>query len=92
MTTTKIKRRCADAVLAANLVATMEERGLTQESLAKLSGLSQSSISNYLNPNRRNAGKSGMVPSAKLSGVQMIADALGLDAWELLRSDVEVTA
>lgn len=63
----------------------MEERGLNQVSLSKKCGISQRSISNYLKPEARAAGKTGKAPSAKLSEVELIAEGLGIEAWQLLR-------
>ena len=74
-----------NVVLAQNLAHFMSEKKLTQMSLSIKTGVAQSSISNYLNPGRRSASKSGKAPSAKLSEVELIAVALGVEAWELLR-------
>lgn len=72
-------------ILAENLAHFMEERGLNQVSLGRRCGIAQRSISNYLNPDARAVGKSGKAPSAKLSEVELIADGLGIEAWQLLR-------
>lgn len=72
-------------VLAQNLAHYMQEHGLTQMALSLKTGVSQRSISNYLHPADRAAGKSGKAPSAKLSEVELIATAFGIEAWELLR-------
>lgn len=71
-------------VLAFNLAEYMQERGLKQLALAKKSGVDQKTISNYLTPENRTVGKSGKPPSAKLAEVEKIAEALGIDAWELI--------
>lgn len=44
-----------------------------------------STISNYLRPGSRADSKSGKAPSAKLSEVELVAKALDMEAWELLR-------
>lgn len=71
-------------ILAKNLAYEMDRRLLTQSGLSKLSGVAQTTISLYLNPKRREPSKSGKSPSANLSDVQAVAEALGMDAWELL--------
>lgn len=72
-------------VLAANLAHYMEKRGFTQAKLAKESGVGQTTISLYLRPGARQLGAKGKAASAKLTEVHMIAKALGLPAWELVR-------
>lgn len=71
-------------ILAKNLAYEMERRMLTQAGLAKLSGVSQTTISLYLNPRRRERSKTGKAVSANLADVQAVASALGMDVWELL--------
>jgi transcriptional regulator with XRE-family HTH domain len=80
-----MNRTPINVILANNLAHFMEVKGLKQAGLAKLSGVAQRTISNYLRPNDREMSKSGKAPSAKLSEVELIADALGLQPWELLR-------
>lgn len=72
-------------VLAANLAHYMDKRGLTQAKLAKLSGVGQTTISLYLRPGDRVLGSKGKTASAKLTEVQMIAKAIGVPVWELVR-------
>ena len=72
-------------ILAANLARLMERAGYTQASLAKLSGVGQTTISLYLNPGRRQPSKSGKVPSAKFGEVEALAEVLGVEPWDLLR-------
>lgn len=72
-------------VLATNLASLMEKAGHTQASLAKLSGIGQTTISLYLNPSRRQPSKSGKVPSAKFGEVETLAAVYGVDPWHLLR-------
>lgn len=72
-------------VLAANLAHYMEKRGVTQSKLAKQSGVGQTTISLYLRPGARELGTKGKTASAKLTEVQMIANALGVPVWELVR-------
>lgn len=75
-----------NVVLAENIAAAMQRKQITsQEQLAKVSGVSQRTISNYLNPDKRAQGKSGRAPSAKLSEVEQIARALNVETWDLLR-------
>lgn len=72
-------------VLAENLLHFMEQRGLTQSALAAKCGIGQTTISLYLAPTRRKIGARGKPQSAKLSEVEMLAGALGIEIWELLR-------
>ena len=72
--------------LAENLKHFMDERQLVQKALAAKCGVAQTTISNYLNPGRRPIGASGKAPSAKLSEVEMMATALDIEPWQLLRS------
>ncbi|WP_312587410.1 helix-turn-helix domain-containing protein [Comamonas terrigena] len=71
--------------LAENLAFLMQKKGLRQMALAKRCGVAQTSISNYLHPERRKLGKDGKPGSAKLTEVEMLAEALGVEPWELLR-------
>lgn len=56
----------------------MSERGINITELAKLTGITNANISNMIH------GKT----SPNLDTIERIANALGVDAWELLR-DVE---
>lgn len=73
-------------VLAENLAYFMKARGIaTQPALAKKSGVAQRTISNYLRPEIRQSSKSGKPPSAKLTELEKIAEALEVGVWDLLR-------
>jgi transcriptional regulator with XRE-family HTH domain len=77
-------------VLAANLKHFMRDKNgnavWTQASLAKKSGVAQRTIGNYLKPALRQAeSKSGKAPSAKLTELEKICEAMGIEVWELLR-------
>lgn len=73
-------------VLARNLALFMERRdGMTQMELSVKSGVGQTTISLYLHPENRKPGANGKNPSAKLAEVEMLAKALGVQIWELLR-------
>lgn len=76
-------------VLADNLRHFMERKGMNQTALGKASGVKQNTISLYLDPDRRMKGASGKEPSAKLTEVAMLADALGIEPWQLVRSMTE---
>lgn len=80
-----MKKLSLNDVLATNLAKLMDQQGHKQASLAKLSGIAQTTISLYLSPNRRQPSKSGKLPSAKLSEVEVLAEVLGIAPWELLR-------
>ncbi len=71
--------------LAENLEHHMVRKGLTQMGLAKKCGVGQTTISLYLHPERRKQGKDGKPGSAKLTEVEMLASALEVESWELLR-------
>lgn len=71
--------------LADNLSYLMERKGLKQMALAKKCGVAQTTISNYLHPERRKPGKDGKPGSAKLTEVEMLASALNVEPWELVR-------
>jgi transcriptional regulator with XRE-family HTH domain len=71
--------------LADNLAHLMDKKGLKQMALAKKCGVAQTTISLYLNPDRRKPGKDGKAGSAKLTEVEMLAIALDVEPWELLR-------
>lgn len=72
-------------VLAENLRHYMKERGFeTQAQLAKKVGVVQRTIGYYLTPAKRTPSASGKAPSAKLSEVESLAEALGVNVWELL--------
>jgi phage repressor protein C with HTH and peptisase S24 domain/transcriptional regulator with XRE-family HTH domain len=80
-----MSRPTLNETLAANLARLMDKRGWTQAALAKQSGVGQTTISLYLNPERRQPSKSGKIPSAKLSEVESLAAAVGVEPWELLK-------
>lgn len=79
-------RKPINQVLAEQLAHFMEERGIrSQSALARASGVAQRTIGNYMNPELRQESASGKAPSAKLAEVEKIAEALGIEPWELLR-------
>jgi transcriptional regulator with XRE-family HTH domain len=78
--------KSVNEVLAENLRYWMEQANMTaQGDLAEKSGVSQRTISNYLNPGNRQESASGKEPSAKLTELQKIAVALGIGVWDLVR-------
>src|ERR1700741_2608374 len=56
----------------------------TQQEVAKASGLAQTSISLMLRPEDRKPTKSGKIASPQLSEVERIANAFGMEVWQLL--------
>lgn len=48
--------------------------------------MKQTTISLYLDPDRRLKSATGKEPSAKLTEIAMLAAALGVEPWELVRS------
>jgi hypothetical protein len=69
----------------AEALAFYMRRHWTNVSLAKASGVAEGTIRNYLSPEKRAAGKSGKHPSAKLTELAQIADAMGLRVEDLVR-------
>lgn len=86
------ERRPINDVLAANLRHFMARSAdlQTQQALAARSGVSQRTISNYLNPENRSTGSRGKAPSAKLTEIERVARALGVEVWHLLRPTTPV--
>jgi transcriptional regulator with XRE-family HTH domain len=73
-------------VLASNLRYFMQGSDYkTQQALAARCGMAQRTIGNYLNPKLRLTGSKGKEPSANLAQLQSIAEALGVEVWQLLR-------
>lgn len=83
--TDEMRKMSSSEVLAGNLRAWMAARDLKQTDLAQKSGVAQTTISLYLRPAARKDTHGSKDPSPKLSHVEALADALGVDAWELLR-------
>lgn len=71
-------------LLALNLRDRMEAAEENQTTLGKKSGVRQNTISLYLKPEKRKPSANGKPASGKLTEVAMMAEALGLSAWELL--------
>lgn len=81
----KTTEKPINEVIAENLAHFMSERGMNQTALAKASGVAQTTISLYLDPARRLASKSGKAPSAKVGELALLATALGVESWQLMR-------
>lgn len=71
--------------LATNLTYFMEQKKVTQQTLAKKSGIGQTTISLYRNPGSRKTTATGRPPSPTLAKVQALAEGLGVELWELVR-------
>lgn len=80
-----INPRPINDVIADSLAYYMEQRKMTQAALASKSGVAQTTISLYLHPSRRQPGKSGKCPSAKVTELAQLAAALGIKSWQLLQ-------
>ena len=80
-----MQKQPINEVLASSLKYFMQKRSMKQADLATKSGVGQTTISLYLNPSNRKTGASGKPASAKLTEVEMLADALEVNVWELLR-------
>lgn len=79
-------------VLAGNLKYWMRDRQfvnktgeLNQSKLARASGVAQKTVSNYLNPKQRDPKISGEKGAPNLSKIMMLAKALNIPVWLLLR-------
>lgn len=77
------------ATFARNLRDRMLALGMTQQELARKSGVAQATISLYLHSQRRPTGASGIDPSPTLARLQALAQALNTSAPALLLSDGE---
>lgn len=71
-------------VVAENLRYHMNQKRESESSLARSSGVAQTTIGVYLNPERRKVSASGKLPSGKVSELALLSDALGIHVWELL--------
>jgi len=71
-------------LVADNLRTLMERAEMSQVALAKKSGVAQTTIGLYMSPDNRKPSASGKPASGKLTEVAMLADGLGVEAWELL--------
>lgn len=82
----KPSERLAAEILAENLQGLMNITPAldTQVKLAAKSGVAQTSISLMLGPERRMTGKAGKPGSPKLSQIEAVAKAFGLEAWQML--------
>lgn len=85
-----MKRLSTNEILAKNIAALMERHGLVQSALSKKSGVAQTTVSLYLNPDRRQPSKTGKVPSAKLTEVEALARALDVPLVQLLSAGMQV--
>lgn len=79
-----MQSKSVNDVLADNLRQFMRDKGLTQKALEKSSGVAQTTISLYLNPENRKPSSSGNPPSGKLSEVEALARSMDLEFWELV--------
>lgn len=72
-------------IVASNLDVLMKQAQLSQPALALKAGVSQKTISNYLNPQQRVVSASGKVPGPKLEELNKIADALDVPLWRIVK-------
>src|SRR3546814_4841430 len=83
--TVRMSKKPINDVLAENLTAFMEEKNLTQAALGKLAEIGQTTVGLYLNTHRRNPGKTGKRPSAKLRDVEELANDIAVEVSEIIR-------
>lgn len=81
----RVPEKTISHVVAANLKYWMDQAELTQTTLATKAGVSQKTVSNYLNPAQRVESGSGKAPSPKLEELDKIAKALAVPLWQLVR-------
>lgn len=77
--------RNINRVLADNLERQMDRRKWDKNKLSAASGIAPRTIGYYLRPEHQQVGSKGKEPSAKLSEVQLLAQALEIETWQLLR-------
>lgn len=76
-------------MVAENLNELVDKAGLSQTALGKKAGVSQKTVSNFLNPGQRAAGAKGKQPSGKLTELEMICNVFQVPVWQVCR---EMTA
>lgn len=81
--TARMDKKPVNQVLAEALTFFMGTKW-NNVTLAKASGVAESTIRNYRAPEKRDSGKSGKAPSAKLSELEMLACALGVSVADLV--------
>lgn len=84
-----VAEKSISRVVADNLAYWMGQAEMTQSALAAKAGVSQKTVSNYLNPEQRSEGASGKTPSPKLEELDKIARALAIPVWQLVRRMTE---
>lgn len=80
-----MQEKSINQVFAENLAAAMKRKKLNQVTLAAKATVSQKTVSNCLNPGNRSDTTSGKESSVSLTNLQLLADALGAQPWQLLR-------
>lgn len=80
-----MEEKSINQVFAENLAASMGRKGLNQVSLAAKSGVSQKTVSNCLTPGNRVDTSTGKESSVSLTNLQLLANALDAEPWQLLR-------
>lgn len=83
------RKKSINVVLAEALKHYMGDHW-TPYSLAKKSGVAEGTIRNYLAPEKRQPSASGKEPSAKLTEVEMLAEALGVEFCDLTTDATEL--
>lgn len=63
-----------------------------QERLAEAAGISQKTVSNILSGLRRDQGVSTPPPSTTLGKIELIANALGMEVWQLLHPNPDAVS
>jgi transcriptional regulator with XRE-family HTH domain len=73
--------------IAANLELQMKGRSMTEEALARASGVSRRTVGNFLRPLTRKASNGAptrSLPSGTLANFFKLAAALNVEPWELM--------
>jgi transcriptional regulator with XRE-family HTH domain len=84
-----VPEKSISRVVAGNLRYWMAQADMSQTALAAKAGVSQKTISNYLNPDQRAESATGKMPSPKLEELDKIAKALAIPVWQLVREMTE---
>jgi hypothetical protein len=82
--TLRVPRKPIVQVVAECLAWHLDRQGLNPTALSKRAGVSPNTVKNFLRPAAREPSASGKVPSGKLTELEMIATALGLEVADLV--------
>lgn len=84
-----MKKKPINQVVAEALRFYMGDRW-NNSTLGRAAGVAPNTVKNYLSPDERDTGKSGKEPSAKLTELAKLAEALGVEVADLVTDATEV--